>query len=128
MTLAGFLTYSAALALAAAVPGPGIVAMVARGLGSGFRATLPMALGIGFGDLVVGKQVGQMMGALGGRLGAYRAGLAGGDLKGALLRNVYRGEEPDAAAIDHVESEMRKRAAVLSGCTLDDLKAGRIGL
>ena len=52
MTLTGFLTYSAALALAAAVPGPGIVAMVARGLGSGFRATLPMALGIGLGDLV----------------------------------------------------------------------------
>ena len=52
MTLAGFLTYSAALALAAAVPGPGIVAMVARGLGAGFRATLPMALGIGLGDLV----------------------------------------------------------------------------
>ena len=83
---------------------------------------------IGFGDLVVGKQVGQMMGALGGRLGAYRAGLAGGDLRGALRRNVYRGGAPGAAALDHVESEMRKRAAVLSGCTLDDLKAGRIGL
>jgi threonine/homoserine/homoserine lactone efflux protein len=52
MTLTGFATYSAALALAVAVPGPGIVAMVARGLGSGFRATLPMAIGIALGDLV----------------------------------------------------------------------------
>ena len=52
MTLTGFITYSAALALAVAVPGPGIVALVARGLGSGFRATLPMALGIALGDLV----------------------------------------------------------------------------
>ena len=52
MTLTGFLAYSAALALAVAVPGPGIVAMVARGLGSGFRATLPMTLGIALGDLV----------------------------------------------------------------------------
>lgn len=52
MTLAGFITYSAALALAVAVLGPGIVALVARGLGSGFRATLPMALGIALGDLV----------------------------------------------------------------------------
>lgn len=52
MTLTGFVAYSAALALAAAVPGPGIVAMVARGLGSGFRATLPMAIGIALGDLV----------------------------------------------------------------------------
>ncbi len=52
MTLTGFLAYSAALAVAVAVPGPGIVAMVARGLGSGFRATLPMAIGIALGDLV----------------------------------------------------------------------------
>ena len=52
MTLTGFITYCAALALAVAVPGPGIVALVARGLGSGFRATLPMALGIALGDLV----------------------------------------------------------------------------
>ncbi len=52
MTLTGFITYCAALALAVAVPGPGVVALVARGLGSGFRATLPMALGIALGDLV----------------------------------------------------------------------------
>lgn len=52
MTLTGFLAYSATLAVAVAVPGPGIVAMVARGLGSGFRATLPMAIGIALGDLV----------------------------------------------------------------------------
>ena len=52
MTLTGFLAYSAALAVAVAVPGAGIVAMVARGLGSGFRATLPMAIGIALGDLV----------------------------------------------------------------------------
>lgn len=52
MTLTGFLAYSAALGLAVAVPGPGIVAMVARGLGSGFRATLPFLLGIALGDLV----------------------------------------------------------------------------
>ena len=52
MTLTGFIAYSAALAVAVAVPGPGIVAMVARGLGSGFRAALPMTLGIALGDLV----------------------------------------------------------------------------
>ncbi len=52
MTLTGFLSYSAALAVAVAVPGPGIVALVARGLGSGFRATMPMALGVALGDLV----------------------------------------------------------------------------
>jgi threonine/homoserine/homoserine lactone efflux protein len=52
MTLTGFLAYSAALAVAVAVPGPGVVAMVARGLGSGFRAALPFTIGIALGDLV----------------------------------------------------------------------------
>ena len=45
---------------------------------------------IGFGDLVVGKRVGGIMGALGGRLGAYRDG----DRRGALIRNLYRGTPP----------------------------------
>ena len=52
MTLAGFIAYSGALALAAAIPGPGITALVARALGSGFRSSLYMALGLILGDLV----------------------------------------------------------------------------
>ena len=51
MTLAGFITYGGALAIAAAIPGPGIAALVARALGSGFRASLFMALGLVLGDL-----------------------------------------------------------------------------
>lgn len=52
MTLAGFLAYSAALAVAAAIPGPGITALVARALGSGFRSALAMSLGLVVGDLI----------------------------------------------------------------------------
>ena len=52
MTLAGFLAYSAALAIAAAIPGPGVTALVARALGSGFRSSLYMALGLILGDLI----------------------------------------------------------------------------
>lgn len=52
MTLAGFIAYSGALALAAAIPGPGITALVARALGSGFRSSLYMSLGLILGDLV----------------------------------------------------------------------------
>jgi threonine/homoserine/homoserine lactone efflux protein len=52
MTLAGFIAYSGALALAAAIPGPGVTALVARALGSGFRSSLFMALGLVCGDLV----------------------------------------------------------------------------
>ncbi len=50
---------------------------------------------VGFGDLVVGKRVGGIMGMLGGRLGAYRDD----DRRGALIRNVYREVAPDD---DHV--------------------------
>jgi cytochrome b pre-mRNA-processing protein 3 len=56
----------------------------------------------GIGDVIVGKHVGKMMGALGGRLGAFREALAdGGDLDGAIARNIYRGAavEPGAAAV-----------------------------
>ena len=51
MTLAGFIAYSGALALAAAIPGPGVTALVARALGSGFRSSLFMSLGLILGDL-----------------------------------------------------------------------------
>ncbi|HEY6632388.1 MAG TPA: LysE family translocator [Rhizobiaceae bacterium] len=52
MTMAGFIAYSGALALAAAIPGPGVTALVARALGSGFRSSLFMSLGLILGDLV----------------------------------------------------------------------------
>ena len=51
MTLAGFIAYSGALAAAAAIPGPGVTALVARALGSGFRSSLFMAFGLVLGDL-----------------------------------------------------------------------------
>lgn len=51
MTVAGFIAYSGALAVAAAIPGPGVTALVARALGSGFRSSLAMSLGLVLGDL-----------------------------------------------------------------------------
>jgi threonine/homoserine/homoserine lactone efflux protein len=51
MTLATLLAYSAALFVAAAIPGPGMTAIVARALGSGFRPTFFMGLGLILGDL-----------------------------------------------------------------------------
>lgn len=51
MTLTGFIAYCGALALAAAIPGPGVTALVARALGSGFRSSLYMSLGLIVGDL-----------------------------------------------------------------------------
>ncbi|TIO05464.1 MAG: LysE family translocator [Mesorhizobium sp.] len=51
MTLTGFLAYSAALGIAAAIPGPGLTALVARALGSGFCSALAMSFGLMLGDL-----------------------------------------------------------------------------
>ncbi len=49
MTLAAF---ALAFSIAAASPGPGMAAVVARGLGGGFRSAFPMVLGLVLGDLV----------------------------------------------------------------------------
>ncbi|MDZ7823444.1 MAG: LysE family translocator [Ahrensia sp.] len=50
MEFSSFLTYTVALAIAAVIPGPGVIALVARALGSGFGPTFPMLLGIATGD------------------------------------------------------------------------------
>lgn len=84
----------------------------------------PQLREIGIGDLLVGKQIGRMMGMLGGRLGAYRDGLAAGDLKPALVRNLYRGESPDDAALAHVERELLALRKAIAGVGVDRLIAG----
>lgn len=53
---------------------------------------------VGFGDLVVGKRVGGIMGMLGGRLGAYRDG----NRREAVVRNVYRDAPPSDQAVNEL--------------------------
>ncbi|TCP35636.1 ubiquinol-cytochrome C chaperone family protein [Sphingomonas sp. BK235] len=84
---------------------------------------------IGFGDMVVGKHVGRMMGMLGGRLGAYRDGLAATDpaaLDAALVRNLYRGSAPDQAALTHVRQQLIAVRAALDGLNLGEMMKGRL--
>jgi len=82
---------------------------------------------IGFGDVVVGKQVGHMVGALGGRLTAYRAAFASETpLEKALIRNLYRGAEPAAADLAHVAGELRAFTQMLATRDLDSLLAARL--
>jgi cytochrome b pre-mRNA-processing protein 3 len=76
---------------------------------------------IGFGDMVVGKQVGRMMSALGGRLGAYRAADGSDELRGALVRNLWRGNEPAAAGLAHVMAEVAALRAALAATPVADL-------
>ncbi|MEO7054339.1 MAG: LysE family translocator [Rhizomicrobium sp.] len=51
--LHNFLLYCALYAVSIAIPGPGIISIVARALGSGFRATVPACLGVTMGDLIL---------------------------------------------------------------------------
>jgi cytochrome b pre-mRNA-processing protein 3 len=80
---------------------------------------------LGIGDIVVGKHVGNMMSALGGRLGAYRDGLAGGDFAGALSRNLYRGAAVNPAALEFSEARLRQLADRLAATPIDALLGGQ---
>ncbi|WP_282950190.1 MULTISPECIES: ubiquinol-cytochrome C chaperone family protein [unclassified Sphingopyxis] len=76
---------------------------------------------IGFGDMVVGKQIGRMVGALGGRLGAYQAADGSDELRAALVRNLWRGKEPPAAGLAHVMARVAAQRAALAATPVDTL-------
>lgn len=82
----------------------------------------------GVGDVVVGKHIGRMVSALGGRLSAYKAALLGeAELREALERNLYRGATPGGDALTHVEARLRSRWVRLSALPLDALLTGDLG-
>lgn len=81
---------------------------------------------IGFGDIVVGKHVGRMMGMLGGRLGAYRTALPTGDLSEPLIRNLWRGEAPAPEASSYVSTQLQHFHAALRDLPLSALREGRL--
>ena len=82
---------------------------------------------LGIGDPTVGKQVGKMVSALGGRLGAYRDALAGGEaLETALARNLYRGAPASPAALDWAARRTRSLSARIDAVPLAALVAGAL--
>lgn len=83
----------------------------------------------GVGDMIVGKRIGKLLGAFGGRLGAYREALADGAAAGllndALTRNLYGGVTPAEAQLSHVADALRSATAALAGCEAADIVGGR---
>ena len=80
----------------------------------------------GVGDLIVGKRMGKLMGALGGRIEALRGALASPDdaaLRAAIERNVTLIEGADPAA---VAAEVRVVAAQLAALDNAALLAAEI--
>jgi cytochrome b pre-mRNA-processing protein 3 len=69
----------------------------------------------GVGDVIVGKYMGKMMSALGGRLVAFRAGLAQPEaLDDAIMRNIYRSDAADPAGLAHVRKGLLDVEAALA--------------
>jgi cytochrome b pre-mRNA-processing protein 3 len=77
---------------------------------------------IGIGDYVVGKHVGRMMGALGGRLAAFRAG----DFEAAARRNIFHDSPPSGEALAVVADRLKRFAEALDRIGLDALAEGRL--
>jgi cytochrome b pre-mRNA-processing protein 3 len=79
----------------------------------------------GIGDQVVGKHIGRMVAALGGRLGAYRdAGADDTALAEALRRNLWRGAPIGDDAVAHVIARIRRLEARLAATAAPALAAG----
>ena len=82
---------------------------------------------LGIGDLMVGKHVGKIMGALGGRLAAFRAEIeTGSDFSRAVTRNVFRDAPPSEAAVAFVSARLRGFHAKLEAAPVEEILAGRL--
>ncbi len=75
----------------------------------------------GIGDMVVGKHIGKLMSAMGGRLGAYREALAqegNAALEAALVRNVTLVDGADSAALAERVRALAARLAAAGDAAL----------
>ncbi|HEX8571343.1 MAG TPA: ubiquinol-cytochrome C chaperone family protein [Allosphingosinicella sp.] len=81
---------------------------------------------IGIGDHVVGKKVGRMMSALGGRLAAYREAKDEEAFEAAVRRNIFRDEPPSRSALAFVAARLAEFRTALQAMAADDLLAGRL--
>lgn len=80
----------------------------------------------GIGDFVVGKHVGKMMGALGGRLDSLRSA-GNGDLAGAVRRNIFHDAAPSEGAVDAVARALAEVRDALAQRSTAAILAGDIG-
>jgi cytochrome b pre-mRNA-processing protein 3 len=82
---------------------------------------------LGIGDVVVGKHIGKMMSALGGRLSAFRAEIAeGGDFTCPVVRNIFHDAAPAEAAVSFVSSRLRSFSLKLQQLPAGAILAGEL--
>ena len=82
---------------------------------------------IGIGDLMVGKHVGKMMSALGGRLAAFRAVAAGErEMAEAVRHNVFHDAAPSPDAPKVVAERLARFVGKLEAVPVATLLAGEV--
>ena len=82
---------------------------------------------IGIGDYVVGKHVGRMVGALGGRLGALRPAYAGETgFEEPVRRNIFHESPPSDEALAYVAARLGRFAEALRAASLPSLLDGAL--
>ncbi|WP_300973222.1 ubiquinol-cytochrome C chaperone family protein [Sphingomonas sp. LHG3406-1] len=79
----------------------------------------------GVGDPVMGKKVGSLVGALGGRVGAWRRAVDGEESWEAVAsRSLYREKVPSDAALAHSLGELKRYWEALQGRSDEALIGG----
>lgn len=81
---------------------------------------------IGIGDYAVGKHVGRMMSALGGRIAAFRKAGQDRDFAGPVERNLYHEAPPSAETLHLVAARIEQFEALLSATPASELAAGKL--
>ena len=81
---------------------------------------------LGIGDLLVGKHVGNMVGALGGRLSAFRAVERGGDFREAVSHNIFHDAPPSDQELSFVSDRMAGFSRRLEAMPLNRLLKGEL--
>ena len=81
---------------------------------------------IGIGDYVVGKHIGRMMGALGGRLGALREARESGDFAEAVRRNLFHDAPPSPETLALVSERLAQLSRAIDAQPLESLLAGQM--
>ena len=82
---------------------------------------------LGIGDIVVGKHIGKMMGALGGRLTTFRAEIAeGGDFKGPAARNLFHDAPPSESALGFASRRLKMFSQKLRETSAEAILTGEL--
>ena len=87
---------------------------------------------LGVGDMGVGKRVRAMAKAYLGRVEAYDSafgedeGALDAALDAALVRNLFRGEEVDPAAVARIGAYMVRECAAIAGQDVEELLVGKV--